>query len=284
VPAKTLRIYPPPAQEVISFGPYEDLELPPSGRAPAGGVGGAAGAGGAGSSRPYVLLNTVSSVDGQISIQGKSSGIGSAVDRRAMRTLRSKADAVMIGAATLRAERLSLGLDDKEARAQPKAIIVSSSGEVPLGRNLISHKGQEVLLLTTEGHPSTTTIPPAGAKPSASILVAPSKTPGGAVDLGEALKILKREHSVGVLLVEGGPSLNRALISAGLVDEIFLTLAPKLFGRQDERHHHLPRLSQQPDPEDPQPSPLELLTAYLVAQELFLRYRVVETPTTSRPP
>ena len=44
-------------------------------------------------------------------MEGKAAGIGSTADRRTMRTLRSKVDAVMIGAGTLRAEKLSLGLD-----------------------------------------------------------------------------------------------------------------------------------------------------------------------------
>ena len=87
-----LRLYPPPRQEVSAI--YEDLS--PSWRRDG--------------ERPYVILNMVSSLDGRTAIEGKAAGIGSTTDRKTMRTLRSKVDAVMIGAGTLRAEKLSLGL------------------------------------------------------------------------------------------------------------------------------------------------------------------------------
>src|SRR4051812_11096431 len=56
--------------------------------------------------RPYVLLNMVSSVDGKAALHGGAAGIGSALDHRLMRAIRAAVDAVMNGAATLRAERV----------------------------------------------------------------------------------------------------------------------------------------------------------------------------------
>ncbi len=133
-----LRLYPPPAREVSAV--YEDLELPPTGHRDA--------------VRPYVIINTVSSVDGRTTMEGKAAGIGSATDRRTMRTLRSKVDAVMIGAGTLRAEKLSLGLDGPDGLPQPLAIIVTDSGEVPLDEHLIVEEGQEVLILLSDAAPA----------------------------------------------------------------------------------------------------------------------------------
>ena len=52
----------------------------------------------------------------------------------------------------------------------------------------------------------------------------------GGVDLAAALRQLRAEHGVRALLCEGGPRLHSQLWSAGLVDELFLTLAPKLSG------------------------------------------------------
>ena len=50
------------------------------------------------------------------------------------------------------------------------------------------------------------------------------------IDMGKALGILKERYAADVLLVEGDPALNHALVSTGLAGELFLTLAPKLIG------------------------------------------------------
>jgi len=237
---KLLRLYPLPAWEVSAI--YEDLELPPQERRDA--------------SRPFVIINMVSSVDGKVAIEGKASRLGSESDRQAMRTLRSKADAVMIGAGTLRAERLSLGLDDPVG---PLAVIATTSGNVPLENNLIAGERQEVLVITTHRAPENLDdrLPD-----TARVLQAP-ETASGDLDLAEALKILKSEYTVEVLLVEGGPSLNHSLISADLADELFLTIAPKLLGGTTLTILDGPALVA---------GDMKLLSAYLAGDELFLRY------------
>jgi 2,5-diamino-6-(ribosylamino)-4(3H)-pyrimidinone 5'-phosphate reductase len=238
---KILKLYPLPARELEEI--YEDLELPPpEDRDP---------------SRPCVIINMVSSVDGRTAMGGKASRIGSETDRQAMRTLRSKVDAVMIGAGTLRAERLSLGLDDPGP--QPLAVIATRTGDVPLRRNLIAGEQQEVLVITTHRAPENLDdrLPD-----TARVLRAP-ETASGDLDLAEALRILKSEHTVEVLLVEGGPSLNHSLISANLADELFLTLAPKLLGGSTLTTLDGPALVA---------GDLKLLSAYLAGDELFLRY------------
>ncbi|MDP8948986.1 MAG: RibD family protein [Actinomycetota bacterium] len=244
---KILRLYPPPTREITTGGVYEDLELPPPERRDP--------------SRPYVIINMVSSVDGRIAVEGKSSRIGSETDRRTMRTLRSKADAVMIGAGTLRAEKLSLGLDEPSGE-QPLAVIATRTGDVPLESNLIVGERQEVLIVTTQDAPENLNDQ---LCESARVLRVPA-TPSGAINLPEALEVLKAEHAVEVLLVEGGPSLNHALISQNLADELFLTLAPKLLGGTSDKPLTIlggPALA--PIVE------VKLLSAHLADSELFVR-------------
>jgi riboflavin biosynthesis pyrimidine reductase len=125
---KILRLYPLPTRDLSARGIYEDLELPPPERSDP--------------SRPYVIINMVSSIDGKVAIEGKSSRIGSETDRRVMRTLRSKVDAVMVGAGTLRAEKLSLGLDECSAGKQPLAVVVTATGDVSLESNLVRQEGE----------------------------------------------------------------------------------------------------------------------------------------------
>jgi 2,5-diamino-6-(ribosylamino)-4(3H)-pyrimidinone 5'-phosphate reductase len=242
---KILKLYPLPAKE-IAGALYEDLELPLPGRR--------------NPSRPYVVINMVSSIDGRTAIGGKASRIGSKTDRQAMRTLRSKADAVMIGANTLRAEKLSLGLDDP-AGPQPLAVIVTKSGDVPIDSNLLVGDGQKVLVITTHHAPETL-----DDRLRVRVLRFPPATLSGAVNLTEALKILKAEHAVELVLVEGGPSLNHALISSNLADELLLTLAPKLLGGAPDESPTIlngPALAARD---------VNLLSAHLAGDELFLRY------------
>ena len=253
---KVLKLYPPPGREVSAV--HEDLELPPIGRR--------------GAARPYVIINMVSSVDGRSALEGKASGIGSATDRRTMRTLRSRADAVMIGAGTLRAEKLTLGLDEADGGRQPLAIIVTHTGEVPLEEHLIVEGGQEVLILLSDAAPKRVverllTLAPVMRVPADS---------NGAVDLENALLALEAERGVESLVVEGGPGLNHALISLNLAHELFLTLAPELLGGSADQTLTLLRGPTLPARDRPT---LELVSIHLSGDELFLRYTLARTPS-----
>jgi riboflavin-specific deaminase-like protein len=250
---KATRLYPLPPREIPAGKIYEELALPSPGRHDA--------------SRPYVIVNMVASIDGRVAVAGKSSRIGSEVDRRTMRNLRSQADAVMIGAGTLRAEKLSLGLDRASGAAQPLAVVVTKTGDVPLESNLIGYERQCVLVVTAEAGGENLASRPCG---DARLLRAPT-TPSGDADLGRALRILQSEHAVDVLLVEGGPGLNHSLVSQNLADELFLTLAPKLLGGLRSAALTLlegPGLSPSRSPR------AELVSVYLSDDELYLRYRL----------
>lgn len=206
---------------------------------------------------PYVIINMVSSVDGKASVAGSASGLGSLEDRSVMRSLRSKVDAVMIGAGTLRAERLSLGLDG-EGR-QPVGVILSSDpASLPL-KNLVSPPGRQRLLVLTgsDGRDAR--------DDRVEIVRAPDPGPP---ESEAALNILSQKQGVGTLLVEGGPTLNAALLSLGLVDELFLTLAPKVSGGDAKA---APTIAEGPALVDA-PTPLRLVSVFAAADELFLRY------------
>ncbi len=245
-----LRLYPLPAREISSAAIYEEIELPPPRwHVPA---------------RPYVILNAVASVDGRTTLYGRSSNIGGEVDRRTMRTLRAKADAVMIGANTLRAEKLSLGLDEFSSGPQPLAVIVTKTGEVPLEANLIVGERQEVLVIMPQHTPSDEMH---GLRDGGSVLRVPASASGG-VNLEHALEALKTGWGIGVVLVEGGPTLNHSLISSNLADELFLTLAPKLLGGAPPGVLGIlngPVLAG---------GGVHLLSAHLADDEIFLRYRL----------
>jgi riboflavin-specific deaminase-like protein len=212
-------------------------------------------------------------VDGRTALGGKATGLGSGIDRQTMRNLRSRADAVMIGAGTLRAERLTLGLDEPGV-PQPLAIIVTDKGEVPLEEHLIVEGAQEVLILLSDAAPKRVVERLATLAP---VMRAPADSTG-AVDLEAALRTLKAERGVESLVVEGGPGLNHALISLNLVDELFLTVAPELLGGGADQTLTLLRGPMLPARDRPT---LDLVSIHLSGDELFLRYSLAPTPSHS---
>jgi len=243
-----LRLHPKPGVLADKGGIYDDLDLP----------------GPASRLRPYVIINMVSSVDGRSSVSGEASGIGSRADRGAMRALRSRVDAVMVGAGTLRAEKLNLGLDDPGA-GQPLAVVVGGAAGLPLLEHLVRPAGQDVILALPQELPAEGDARSVEAREGVTTLRCPGPQPDR-LDIRHLLHVLKAEHAVDRLLVEGGPGLNRSLIDAGLADELFLTVAPKLLlGPQT------PILS---GGAGGRPYGLELLSVHSAGDELFLRYRV----------
>ena len=179
-----------------------------------------------------------------------------------MRNIRARVDAVMVGAGTLRAERLSLGLDEGTQLTQPLAIIVTASDNVPLRERLVKHKGQDVLVITTRAKARGLA---ENLKDKAEVLGV-TETQQGYPDLVQALRTLKQERKVRSLLVEGGPRLNHALMSDDLIDELFLTVAPKLLGKTEEDSKTIIEGALKTT------ATLHLISVHLAAGELFLRY------------
>ena len=167
---------------------------------------------------PWMRLNFVATVDGAVTgPDGLSESINNAADKRVFHLLRDLADAIVVGAGTVRAERY---------RPNPKPIVVvSRSGEVPP-----SLRGrQERLMMATCGHAPylAQTRELIGAD---NVLVLGEYAPD--------LAMLRRElvsRGFRDLLCEGGPHLARDLLAAGAVDELCLTTVPRLIADQHLR-------------------------------------------------
>jgi riboflavin-specific deaminase-like protein len=178
--------------------------------------------------RPFVYTNFALTVDGHATIEGRSGAIGSNADTAMLVGLRMRADAVMIGAGTLRAEGYGQVIRDPEKRAQrerdglapePLMVLVSERLAVPWTAPLFTEGADRVLIFTaadSEPPPTTTQVDLVRHHDS--------------VDLAAALRTLRAEHGIRALLCEGGPTLHGALLAAGLVDELFVTRAARLAG------------------------------------------------------
>jgi riboflavin-specific deaminase-like protein len=177
--------------------------------------------------RPFVAMNFATTLDGRATISGVSGPIGSDEDTAMLAGLRTRFDAVMIGAGTMRAERYGRMVADqgkRERRDQlglphdPLLTIVSGRLDLPWDAGAFTDGGRVLIFTASEVEPPLTT---------SSLRVVRHE---GAVDLAAALRHLRRECEVRALLCEGGPRLHGQLQAAQLVDDLFLTIAPKLAG------------------------------------------------------
>ena len=173
--------------------------------------------------RPYLVLNFATTLDGRAAISGRSGPIGSKTDTEMLQRLRTRVDAVMIGAGTMRAERYGRMVSDPDFRTyreraglapDPLAVIVSNRLELPWDAGLFTNGGGEVVVFTaSEEEPPETATP-----------VTVVRHPDG-VELDRGLEWLLTDRDIKSVLCEGGPTLHGRLREGGLADELFLTIA-----------------------------------------------------------
>jgi riboflavin biosynthesis pyrimidine reductase len=201
--------------------------------------------GGLGFEEPVLYSNFVMSMDGVVTL-GSQPSAGSAIsgrnpaDRFLMGLLRACADAVLLGAGTLRSTpghhwtpehvypdlaesfadlRLDLG-----RKPRPRLVLVSASGNVPVSHPAVV--GGATIVTTSFGaHALRDRLPD-----SCDLLEVGDR---GDVDLRLAISEL-RERDHRVILTEGGPHLLGELVQRSLLDEAFLTISPVLAGRDEE--------------------------------------------------
>jgi riboflavin biosynthesis pyrimidine reductase len=204
--------------------------------------------------RPWIFANFVQSLDGIVSLLGdESSGSDlseSVEDRWLMDLLRAHADAVMVGMGSLREER-RLGRPRQRGpvfrvvdptlqqlraklhrgrKGRERNILVSARADFQMSDYAVFDcQHVDVTVLTT----------PEGARrleaqphlPEVEILaIEPAE--GAGIDLRRAISLLHERYGIRYLLCEGGPTLYEAMLRAWLIDEQFLTVAPRMVGRR----------------------------------------------------
>ena len=107
--------------------------------------------------RPYLVLNMVSTLDGKATLEWRTEGISSETDRELFHQLRSRVDAVMVGAGTARTERYGRMVKRDDLREQrhaagldpdPLAVVVSATLDLPADLPLLQEPEERVLVAT----------------------------------------------------------------------------------------------------------------------------------------
>jgi riboflavin-specific deaminase-like protein len=183
---------------------------------------------------PFVLVNMAMTADGKIATANRAvTSFGSPRDREHLLELRATADAMMAGARTVdsasttmgpgpakfRQRRLKRGLAEYNLR-----VIVSRSGSVNPRAEIFRHRFSPIIILTTRRTK-------ANRLKRLHTLADEVKICGRQeINFRVAFRWLRKKWGVRRLLCEGGGELNDALIHAGLVNELHLTICPKIFG------------------------------------------------------
>lgn len=225
------------------------------------------------SPRPFIFLNVATTVDGKIAPANRHFvPFSSRRDQELLFELRTTADAVMAGARTVDSGKVDLGPGPARFRKMRLQnglaehnlrVIVTGSGKIDPQAHIFSTRFSPIIILTTER-----------ARPYLERLrgVAEIGIFGREkINLPAALVWLRKEWKVKRLLCEGGGELNGALFRLGLVDEIYHTLSPVIFGGRDA-----PTMADETGiSKNDQATRLKLKSLQRHGDELFLVYKVI---------
>ncbi|MDQ6912423.1 MAG: dihydrofolate reductase family protein [Verrucomicrobiota bacterium] len=223
--------------------------------------------------RPFVAATFAMTADGKITTHKNAPvDFTSREDRMHLLRQRAKADAVVIGHNTLKADNVRLGLPKgelREARLRrgraeaPIRVIVSSNGRIDASLKIFQSDISPILIF------STTRMPRAFQKKlreKATLHLSEEEY----VDLAWMLEQLRAEYKVKWVSLEGGAELFRSFLELDLVDQLNLTIAPFLFGGRDA-----PTLTGRRKEFLPASVRCKLTEMRTIGEECFLTYRIL---------
>ena len=227
-----------------------------------------------GNDRPFVRCNMISSLDGAISVNGRSGLLGGPADGRVFGTLRSLADVILVGAGTVRSEGYGpVRLDDDHRRqrrtrgqtAVPPIAVVTQSANLDWSSPFFTEAEARPIVITTSNSDE-------GARERGESVADFVVAGDDRVDPRRALEYF---HGAGFrsVLLEGGPGLNADVVGAGLMDELCLTVSPRVVAGSGPRILAGPELA----------APLVLEVAHLLEEDGFLFYRLDAHASGERP-
>jgi riboflavin-specific deaminase-like protein len=184
------------------------------------------------SKRPFVVATFAMTVDGKVTTKNLGPvDFTSREDKLHLFRQRALADAVLLGHTSLKRDNVRLGIpeDFRQARIKrrqapaPLRVIVSNEGRIDNRLKIFQSTISPILIFSTTRMPKKTQ---AALKRKATLHL----TKSAEIDLAAMLGTLLSKYNVCRLACEGGPTLFRALLERGLIDQLNLTITPYMFG------------------------------------------------------
>jgi riboflavin biosynthesis pyrimidine reductase len=217
--------------------------------------------------RPAVRLNMIASADGAAYVEGRSGALGGRADKALFATLRSLADVILVGAATMRTEGYGPARLDKVSRQGrtdrglapvPPIAVVTRKCQLDWRAPFFADAEERPLIITVSTADGADR---RRAEEVADVIVAGE----GKVELARAVAALG-ERGYENVLAEGGPGIAAQLAAESLLDEVCLTIAPMLVGGDARRIFDGPPLQPM--------NGLRLAHVFAADGYLFLHYRL----------
>jgi riboflavin-specific deaminase-like protein len=183
-------------------------------------------------SRPFVVATFAMTVDGKTTTRNFTPvDFTSREDKLHLFRQRALADAVLIGHTSLKRDNVRLGIPPelqkarrkREQTAAPIRVIVSDKGKIDNRLNIFQSDISPIIIFSTRRMPRKYR---QALRQKATLHL----TRAQHVDLAAMLRTLRDNYKIRTVACEGGPTLFRALLERGLVDQLNLTIAPYMFG------------------------------------------------------
>ncbi len=175
---------------------------------------------------PFVILKAATTLDGATATcSGESQWISGEASRHHVHELRDRVDAIMVGSGTMLRDNPRL-TSRIEGGRDPLRVVIDSSLKTPLDAAMISQSSDAVTVIATAVSPDHPKVAPLRQQ-GVEILFSPAAD--GSVDLLRVMQELGKKN-VMTLLLEGGATLNAAMLRAGLVQRAMIFVAPLLLG------------------------------------------------------
>jgi len=210
---------------------------------------------------PWVMFNMVASVDGATAVEGGSSALNDEDDKALFAALRTVPDVILVGAGTVRAENYGPVDLDEERRARRTEQGMSPTPRLAIATASLSIEPDMRVFEDSENRPLIITSTEVS---SDRIEAFADRAEVVQLDDLDAASILESLGEPNVVLCEGGPTLNGQLIVDGFIDEMNLTIAPKVAVGESHRIAHGEELLP--------PADMKLVRTLSGDRSLFLRY------------
>jgi 2,5-diamino-6-(ribosylamino)-4(3H)-pyrimidinone 5'-phosphate reductase len=180
-----------------------------------------------------VIINSAMTVDGKIATSNGDSKISSREDLVRVHKLRASVDAIVVGISTILADNPQLTVRLVKGK-NPARVIVDSRGRIPLDSQIVSTADKvNTIVAVTDRAPEEKILKLRDMGAKVLVISEGKKGQSAAVPHGVNLKLLFHKlEKMGLkkILVEGGGELNWSLLRLGIVDEMTVTIAPKIAG------------------------------------------------------
>jgi len=170
--------------------------------------------------KPYIILNMAMSLDGRIARKGERVVFSDELDKARRDEIRKSVDGIMVGINTVLIDNPKLTISERREENSTR-IVIDSYGKVPDDANVLDNKAKNIVVVSMNAEPYR--IEELAKK--ASVIVCGD-------DNVDVVKLMDELYKRGMkrILLEGGGHLNKSMIEANLIDEIYVAIAPVVIG------------------------------------------------------